>query len=222
LQTGQLAVTIRPATFADLKPLASVLARAFESDPAFTWMLPRADSRQSRSRGVFATKLRAEALPYGAVEVAIGEGRIAGGTIWLPPGHWAPTTSEQLRSLPGYLLAFGGRFGSAAALLQSLARAHPSEPHWYLFAIGVDPTLHGRGIAGLLLRSRLERCDSSHEPAYLEASNPTGIPRYQHFGFEPRMVPSLPDGAPPITPMWRPPGAGPTESGPGARPRSIP
>lgn len=206
--TGKFAVTTRRATSLDIKPLAAVLARAFYEDPAFLWMLPQPKTRESRARGVFATMLGTEALRHGAVEAACADSRIVGGAIWLPPGHWAPTPSEQLRSLPGYIRAFGSRLGPATALLQSLARSHPTTPHWYLFAIGVDPSLQGRGVAGSLLRSRLERCDRSGESAYLEASNPTGIPVYQHFGFQPTAAPALPDGAPPITPMWRSPSLG--------------
>ena len=206
---GKLEVAIRPATSADVRPLAAVLSRAFATDPVFVWMLPRPKTREPRARRVFTTMLRAEALRYGAVETAWADGRIVGGAIWLPPGHWSPTLSEQLRSLPGYARAFGRRLGAAAAILGALARVHPSVPHWYLFAIGVEPDLQGRGLAGALLRSRLERCDRSEEPAYLEASNPTGIPLYQHFGFQPSKAPDLPEGSPPVTPMWRdPPGIG--------------
>ena len=203
------AVTVRSATSADVKPLAAVLARAFQDDPPFVWMLPQPRTRQARARGVFATMLRAEALRYRAVEVACADDAIAGGAIWLPPGHWQPTALEQLRSLPGYARALGRRFGHAAALMQSLARDHPRAPHWYLYVIGVDPGCQGRGIAGTLLRSRLQRCDQAGELAYLESTKTTSIPLYQHFGFQPTGTPTLPDGAPVITAMWRPPAARP-------------
>jgi predicted N-acetyltransferase YhbS len=89
-----------------------------------------------------------------------------------------------------------------------MARAHPREPHWYLFAIGVDPAFQGSGVAGSLLRSRLRRCDAAGEPAYLESTTLGNVPLYQHFGFQPTGTPVvLPDGAPVITAMWRPPAA---------------
>lgn len=40
-----------------------------------------------------------------------------------------------------------------------MARAHPREPHWYLFGIGVGPARPGTGVGSALLRSRLDRCD---------------------------------------------------------------
>jgi hypothetical protein len=39
---------------------------------------------------------------------------------------------------------------------------------------------------------------------YLESTEAANVPLYQHFGFEPTGPMALPDGAPVITPMWRP------------------
>jgi GNAT superfamily N-acetyltransferase len=202
-----LEVSVRPATAADIRPLAAVLGRAFEDDPPFVWMLPDAETRQARAGRFFATLVRTEALGFGAVEVACLDGVIVGGAIWLPPGHWRPTVAVQLRSLPGYARAFGRGLGQATAVGQAMADAHPREPHWYLYAVGVDPDRQGSGVAGPLLRSRLTRCDQSGEPAYLESTKLTNVPLYQHFGFEPTGPMALPDGAPVITPMWRAPAA---------------
>lgn len=198
-------MTLRPATAADVKPLASVLARAFYDDPPFIWLLPDPATRLARADRLFATILRAEALRHEGVEVACDGEQILGGAIWLPPGHWLPEGRVQLQALPGLARALGGRLRHGSALVNALARAHPREPHWYLYAIGVEPSVQGRGIARMLLRSRLRRCDQVGHPAYLEASKPASVPIYQRFGFEPAGTPALPDGAPAVTAMWRPP-----------------
>jgi GNAT superfamily N-acetyltransferase len=183
--------------------LAAVLGRAFEDDPPFVWMLPDARTRRARTGRFFGTVMRTEALAYGAVEVATVAGVIVGGTVWYPPGRWTP--GVQLRTLPGFVRAFGRRLGAAARLEQALVRVHPRDPHWYLFAIGVDPVHQGNGVAGALLRSRLARCDQARELAYLESSKLANVPLYQHFGFEPTAPMELPAGVPVITPMWREP-----------------
>lgn len=198
-----MGVTVRPATRADVPPLADVLARAFHDDPPLAWMLPDAGSRHARVRGAFATLLRAEALPYRAVEVACGERGIVGGAIWFPPGCWPPSRLRQLRSLPGSVRALGSGFGRAAALSRTLTRVHPRPPHWYLCAIGVDPEHQGRRIGGALLRSRLTRADQAGEPAYLETCTADNIAIYQRFGFQPGAALPVPAGAPAHTPMWR-------------------
>jgi ribosomal protein S18 acetylase RimI-like enzyme len=202
---ARLEVSVRPATAADVRPLAAVLGRAFEDDPPFVWMLPDARTRRARTGRFFGTVMRNEALAHGAVEVASVSGVIVGGTIWYPPGRWTP--GVQLRTLLGFVRALGRRLGPAARLEQALVRVHPGDPHWYLFAIGVDPAHQGSGVASALLRSRLARCDQAGEPAYLESSKLTNVPLYRHFGFGPAEPMELPAGVPVITPMWRAPTA---------------
>jgi len=192
--------TVRPATAADVKPLAAVMARAFYDDPPFIWMLPDPKTRLKRSRRFFAALARGEALARGGVDIAFAGTEVVGAAIWRPPGHWE---TEHLRAALGIVRAFGRRTRAAAALAQAIARAHPRDPHWYLFAIGVDPACQGTGVASALLRPRLDQCDHDGLPAYLEASKAASVPLYQHFGFEPTGNPDLPDGAPPLTAMWR-------------------
>ena len=82
---------------------------------------------------------------------------------------------------------------------------HPAEPHWYLSVIGSDPAVRGGGFGQALMRSRLDRVDAEHAPAYLESSNPDNIPYYLRFGFEVTGEIVLPDGGPVLTAMWRQP-----------------
>jgi len=171
-------------------------------------MLPESRRRLARLRRFFATLVRTEALAYGAVEVACIDGVIVGGAVWYPPGRW--TSAIGLRTALGFARAFGRRLGRAGALSTAMARSHPHQPHWYLYAIGVDPVHQGSGVGGALLRSRLARCDQSGEPAYLESSKLANVPIYQHFGFEPSGPMELPAGAPALTPMWRQPSTPPS------------
>jgi GNAT superfamily N-acetyltransferase len=210
--TGASEETVRPAGAADVRPLAMVMARAFYDDPPFIWMLPDPATRLKRAYRFFATLTRGEALAHGGVDVAWTGSEIAGAAIWLPPGHWKPGIAGQLRTLPGFVRAFGRRLDPASELAQAMLRAHPGEPHWYLYAIGVDPAHQGTGLASALLRQRLDQCDREGLPAYLEATKITSVPIYQHFGFQPTGEPEMPEGAPPLTAMWRPPRSGTAES----------
>jgi RimJ/RimL family protein N-acetyltransferase len=56
------------------------------------------------------------------------------------------------------------------------------------------------------MRPTLERCDSDGVPAYLEASSERSAALYERLGFVHLGVLELPDGAPPLWPMRRPPG----------------
>jgi ribosomal protein S18 acetylase RimI-like enzyme len=211
-------ISVRTARKADVRELARAMGRAFFDDPPVVWMLPDERSRERRAAGAFRTILRSHAMQYGGVDVAShdvashdvashdvasDEAAIAGGAIWLPPGHWAPTVGEQLRSLPGYARALGRELGRASELAAAMASHHPREEHWYLYAIGVDPARQGQGVASALLRSRLARCDADAMPAYLESTKSSNVPLYEHFGFEVTGTLNPPRGAPPLTAMWR-------------------
>ena len=88
------------------------------------------------------------------------------------------------------------------ALQAAMAEYHPSEPHWYLWTLGADPSVQGQGYGALLLEHRLAQIDERSEPAYLEASSPGLVPFYQRFGFEQIGLIDV-DPIPPLTPMFR-------------------
>jgi hypothetical protein len=96
---------VRPATSADVKKLAAVLARAFYEDPPLIWLLPNPATRLGRVTRMFATVVGIESLWHAGVDVACGGEEILGGAIWLPPGHWQPGFREQVRAVPSHALA---------------------------------------------------------------------------------------------------------------------
>jgi len=198
---------VRPALSGDVKALAVVMARAFHDDPPLIWLLPDPATRPGRVTRMFATVIGIESLRHGGVEIACDSEQILGGAVWLPPGHWQAGFGEQVRAVPPYARALASAWGRAARYGRALEDAHPREPHWYLKVIGVDPAWQGRGVASLLLRSRLKRCDQDGLPAYLEASKPDGVSLYEHFGFRRTGDLDMPEGVPVITAMWRAPAA---------------
>jgi GNAT superfamily N-acetyltransferase len=203
--TVSQALALRPATSADVKRLAVVLARAFYDDPPLVWMLPDPETRLRRITRVFRAIIGIESLPFGGIDVACGGGEIVGGAVWMPPGHPRPGFWASTRTLPVHTQALAPGLAKASRFGRALSDAHPKEPHWYLKMIGVDPSWQGRGVASLLLRSRLKRCDQEGQPAYLEASKPEGVLIYEHFGFQRKCNLDMPEGAPVQTTMWRPP-----------------
>ena len=73
---------------------------------------------------------------------------------------------------------------SMSKVFEQMEKAHPSEPHWYLPIVGVDPTAQGQGLGSRVLSPVLEECDRTRALAYLESSNPRNIPLYQRLGFQ--------------------------------------
>lgn len=199
------AVDVRPARKSDLGALARTLARAFQDDPVMVWMLPDGRRRARALPRLFAAMTRHHFLPGGGTEVAARGNRVGAAALWDPPGRWKQTRREELLMMPSFLLALGARSLRGQQLTELMKQHHPEEPHWYLAVIGSDPTVRGGGFGHALMRSRLDRVDAEHAPAYLESSNPDNVPYYLRFGFEVTGEIALPDNGPTMTPMWRPP-----------------
>jgi len=75
------------------------------------------------------------------------------------------------------------RLINAQAYLTQAHRRYMSEPHWYLWTLGVEPACQGKGIGGTLLRAGLARADTAQMPCYLETMKSENVALYEHFGF---------------------------------------
>lgn len=198
-------VEARPAARRDLTALSKTLGRAFHDDPVMTWMLPDDDVRRRKLHRLFASLTRYHHLARGGVEVAPHGDGIGGAALWDPPGQWQTSRLSELRAIPGLYVAFGNSLRRGLIVEEMMKAVHPEEPHWYLAIIGSDPDVRGKGFGQVLMRSRLDRCDAEHAPAYLESSNPDNVPYYERFGFEVTGEITVPNGGPTLIPMWRPP-----------------
>ena len=200
-----MAPEARPARKTDVAELSRTLARAFYDDPVMVWLFPDERRRTAQLCRLFATVTRHHHLPRGGVEVACDGSDIGAAALWNPPNEWQETRWTQLAMTPMFVRVFGARSGRGRAIQELMKRVHPEEPHWYLAVIGSDPPVRGKGFGQVLMRSRLDRVDAEHAPAYLESSKFQNLAYYQRFGFEVTDEVVLPDGGPTMWPMWRRP-----------------
>ena len=190
--------TLRRAEASDHAAVVRVLARAFDRDPVANYML-----RHDGLERAFGAFFRHAVLPHREAWIA---GDALGVALWTPPGQWSTSGFRLLAMGPALLAAVGAtRALARARAAQRVQDRHPAKPHWYLFAIGVDPEHQGRGVGSALLRGVLERCDASREPAYLEASTETNARLYERHGFAVTEEVRMAADAPPIWLMWREP-----------------
>jgi GNAT superfamily N-acetyltransferase len=178
------------------------MARAFQDDPVFRWMVPDDSERIRRSERGFALYLRKVYLPH---DECYTTEDVVGGALWLPPDEWHLGPLAQLRLAPGMIAAMGGRTPQVLRAISTLESNHPKERHWYLPFVGVEPEAQGRGLGTALMRPILERCDHDGIPAYLEATAPRNRACYERQGFEVFEEFHFPKGGPPSWRMWREP-----------------
>jgi ribosomal protein S18 acetylase RimI-like enzyme len=183
-------VTTVPA--ADVERAVAVIVLAFSTDPVARWGY-RDDPQQYLAHFPdFVRAFGGRAFAQGTAHRVNG---YAGAALWLPPGIH-PDDAALGASLPAE------RPAEVDAVFEQMARYHPSEPHWYLPLIGVDPLHQHKGYGSALLRETLRRCDRDHVAAYLESTNPANIPLYQRHGFE--LLGTIQVGSsPPLFPMLR-------------------
>ena len=183
-------------------------SRAFWPDPLFGWFA-RDPPQEHAVLHHFAGAMIRDAVAHGEVNVVEARGRVAGSASWLPPGTKPPHGMRQVRVTiaAGRALARGRNRITGIRLLDKVGRAHPSEPHWYLALLGVDPTFQGQGFGGALLRRQLTLCDETQTPAFLETQKPDNLPFYERFGF--KVTDQLRVGSsPPVWQLWREPRSG--------------
>jgi ribosomal protein S18 acetylase RimI-like enzyme len=189
----------------DHDAIVRVLARAFDADPVANYLLRRDAGRARGFELCFGAFLKHATMPHGETWIADGG---AGAALWTPPGRWNVGLGGALAMGPSLLRAVGwSRAVAMAAAAGRVQRKHPAAPHYYLFAIGVDPDRQGHGIGAALLGAVLGRCDADRVPAYLEASTPDNRRLYERHGFRATEEVTMAPDAPPMWLMWREPRA---------------
>ncbi len=191
---------IKTVTAAEEAAAINVVVLAFSADPAARWLYP--DPHQY---GVnfpnFVRAFGGKAFEQGSAYSIDG---CSGVALWLPPD--VHPDEEAIAGLIQRTVS-NQRQEEIFALLEQMGSYHPSEAHWYLPLIGVDPALHGKGYGSRLMEHALSRCDRDKKLAYLESSNPKNISLYERHGFELLGTIQV-GGSPPIFPMLRKPHLG--------------
>lgn len=166
----------RPDTAIEAKLIAT-LVTAFATDPVVRWFYPEA-RHYLRHFPDFVWAFAGKAFAHGAADNLEGHSAAA---LWLPP-NVRPDEAAVMEILHASVAEF--QRPEVFSLLEQAGAFHPSEPHWYLPMMGVDPTEQGRGYGSALLRRGLALCDADGLPAYLESTNPRNVALYERFGFK--------------------------------------
>jgi ribosomal protein S18 acetylase RimI-like enzyme len=204
-ETDRPTVAVRDGNRDDLPQLAAMLARSYQSCPGWEWYLPpESRDRMERIERFFHYLLDRFYLRDGR-DCFTTEGR-DGASLWDPPNRWKLGARENVGLLSAMVPVFRGGLIRAVRGFGALDSNHPSEPHYYLSVLGVEPGTSNRGVAKALLQTGLERCDREQMPAYAETARPRSRDFYGRHGFEVIEEFNLPGGGPPVWRLWREPG----------------
>lgn len=171
---------------AHIKKVASVLSKAFQDDPVFTYFIPDTETRRAKSHYVFETLVKYSILHGEIYATSPGFEAVA---VWLPHNKVEMKFWNALRNGGLSILSHLGPVSVSRQLTTTnlMCATHKSlapYPHQYLYLIGVEPGLQRKGYAGLLMRPMLARLDSERLPCYLDNTNEKNNAMYEHYGFK--------------------------------------
>lgn len=197
---------IMPTTLQTYHQAVQVLSRAFVDDPV-TLAVYRKYSVGRRIKALSSdfTNEMFVCIQKGYAFQANEGTRVIGAAMTYPPGTYPFPLWDQWLLLIKSILANG--FYNIQGWMRWLAETekhHPSEPHFYLLYIGVEPEFQGKSVGSALMKHLIEKADQDHIGCYLENSNRRNIPFYQRFGFQITLEKDV-IGVPTWF-MWRPPG----------------
>lgn len=192
-----------------IRQAVSVLSRAFDADPVFTYYFYDPRRRKLAYRPFFADFIRSN-MRFGQVHVGLINERVVAAAVWRPPEAGEPTPKERLQSCAATLAVRFFFPKTAKGLFEgfdAMHALHPKGPYWYLGCVGVDTGLQGKGIGSRLLAPVLEIADRTTTLCYVETPFPRDIVFYQRLGFEVASESYPFVGAPPVWIMTRAPGS---------------
>ncbi len=171
--------------------LATVLSRAFCDGPEFRYIMPDDEDRLALLPEVFCASIRASQL-YGEIHTTPGGD---GAALWIAPRQTV-TPARMVRT---------ERWRDLEERLHDVHQRLIAGPHWYLMALGVEPSKQGKGIGEALIEPVLSRADGEGSPCYLETFNERSLPFYKRHGFQIAGGGNIP-GGPDFWTMIRKPG----------------
>jgi ribosomal protein S18 acetylase RimI-like enzyme len=182
---------------------SAVLARAFQDDPAWAWLLPDAARRRTVLPWLFRL-----GFDVTAADVWGPRGAVLGAARWLPPGRTPVRLAPTLRALALTPLKLGAvtlPFLAYGRAVESLRSEVAPGPHWYLAGIGVDPAHRRQGIGSALLEPGLRASAEARLPAVLLTNLEDNLSFYEQHGFRVVRESRTPEDGPEAWAMVRTP-----------------
>jgi len=197
------AVRIRTS---QIELLEGVLIRAFYDDPGVTYILPDALRRRSVLSWFFASVAIRTSRLCGEIYTTAN---VDGGALWISPGVEVTVghaVRTEMLSLPFKLDRSSiARWINVNGYLESVRRQMADKLHWYLLALGTEPSITGNAIRRTLMAPVLATADWDLRSCYVETFHEKDLPFYEQCGFQIAGAGQIPSGGPNFWALIRPP-----------------
>jgi GNAT superfamily N-acetyltransferase len=112
------------------------------------------------------------------------DGGLVGASLVQAPGQYPTRLVAKAWQAAGIATTGPAAIARFLRLDRYLARTHLREPHYYLFVLGIDPPMQGRGLGKKLLAALAANADARRLPTYLETDKETSVRLYTSAGYE--------------------------------------
>lgn len=169
----------------ELEEAAQLVGRGMRDNPSnmTVFRIPDGEFR-SIAMGRFFKPVLKGVYQRGFVLGAIRSNRVVGICGMARPGFCQPDVIEKIKVLPAAVI--GNPLTTPVRILNWVgewARRDPSEPHWHLGPVAVEPFFQGQGIGTAMLNAFCMVVDGTGAHAYLETDKRENVRLYQRFGF---------------------------------------
>jgi ribosomal protein S18 acetylase RimI-like enzyme len=172
-------------TDSQIPAAAATLAHAFQDDPLMVYAIPDPADRTRLLPDVYARMIRFGVLTG---EVYVTAGAVEGVALWLPPNaKWTRENIEAsgMHETPSIIGDDAyQRYREVVGREWQARERDMTDPCWYLFLLGVEPSRQRQGLGDALMRPILERADTDQIACYLETENERNVAFYCRHGFD--------------------------------------
>jgi hypothetical protein len=175
--------SVSPVQVSQIEALATMLSRSFQNEPNFIYAMPDKQERGEMLRWFF----RIVAIPASRLFGEIYTTKLVeGASLWIRPGSGL-TFEHMFRNRMRAAVQLDDvsfrRWINLLARLEKVRLQLIAGPHWYLLALGVEPSMDRRRVSGFLTEPVMARADSDRLPCYVETFNEKDLSFYESLGF---------------------------------------
>jgi ribosomal protein S18 acetylase RimI-like enzyme len=172
---------MRKASISDKQKILEILTKSFDDNKSVNYVVKQDQKRVDR-----ITKLMDYSFnvcnEFGEVWISKDQQACA---LILFPDQKRSSFRTLLWDLKLALSVIGLDRVSAVLKREAMIKSnHPKEPIAYLWFIGVNPQLQGKGVGSAFIQEVIKECERKKRPIYLETSMEKNLPFYKKFGFE--------------------------------------